>query len=67
MGKWTARHNNRRHLSQAANLIDNAVVHLMEVHESFPESYEKHREFLRVYSVALAECKDELLAYRDSI
>ena len=67
MGKWTARHNNRRHLAQAANLIDNAIAHLVEIRASFPESYEEHRKVLEVYAVALDDIKQEIDGYREHI
>ena len=64
MGRWSKRNDNRRRLAQAANLIDNAIAHLVVIHNSYPDEYEKHREVMRIYSVALDELKEEILAYR---
>lgn len=67
MGKWSKRNDNRRRLSQAAHLIDNAIEHLMVIHKSFPEGYEKHQEVLQIYAVALDELKQEIEGYRANI
>ena len=67
MTKWTKRHDNRRRLSQAAHLIDNAIEHLMIIHNSYPEGYEKHQEVLATYGAALDAMKQEILAYRSDI
>lgn len=64
MGKWSTRDDNRRRLSQAAHLIDNVIEHLMIIHNSFPESYEDHREALQAYAVALDAIKQEIEGYR---
>ena len=67
MGKWSTRNDNRRRLAQAANLIDNAIAHLVVIHNSYPDEYEQHREVMRVYSVALDEVKQEILSYRSHL
>ena len=67
MSKWSTRNDNRRRLAQAANLIDNAIGHLVVIRNSYPEGYEQHKEVLQIYAVALNELKQELLDYREHI
>ena len=67
MSKWTKRHDNRRRLTQAAHLIDNAIEHLMVIHNSYPDGYEKHKEALQMYAVALDAMKHEIDAYRANV
>ena len=66
-GKWTKRHDNRRRLTQAANLLDNATAHLIIIHESYPPGYEKHQELLQAFALSIDEIKLALLSYREKI
>ena len=67
MSKWSPRHNNRRHLAQAAHLIDNAIDHLLDIHRSYPEDYKEHREAMEAYCAMLQAVKEEIDGYRSSI
>jgi len=64
MGKWSTRNDNRRRLSQAANLIDNAIAHIVVIRNSYPKGYEEHQEALQMYAVALDDIKQEILGYK---